>query len=392
MRGTPAFLAGTLAATALFPALAAAPVRAQSLGGWSLPAPEASNAAPAAHPAAQGPVDAQNPVVRPAASETSAPETAAPEPTVSASPAPAPVITPPPVRAAPQAAPRSGSTPSPARPAPAPASEPFAAAPAGTPQPEPAPAVTEPASRTVPTSPAPDGSWPAWWWMLPAGLAMLAAAFLLWRRRSRQEESEAPEAPVTPPAPRPSPALRPAPAPERPRAGGDLLFEPTAMRLSLVYATLQFRLVLTAKTEIPPGKLMAGMISAHGSLPQAMQLAPPVEALDMVQAFPATAPGQVLEVKGELQVPLASVRPVQRGGASFMVPLVRLALLGEDGPALPRLELGFVFTVGLAGDGPALAPLRIDTGPRSFTGLATREIESARRTVLLGLDPARAAG
>ncbi|MCJ2178965.1 hypothetical protein [Novosphingobium album (ex Hu et al. 2023)] len=170
------------------------------------------------------------------------------------------------------------------------------------------------------------------------------------------------------------------------------MFEPGAMRLSLVYATLQFRLVLTARTDIPSGQLLADMISAHASMPRDQQLAPPPETLGVVQAFPRMTPGQVLEIKGELQVPLAAVRPLQRNGASFMVPLVRLALVGEDDPTLPHLELGFVFTVGLAGEGPALAPLRLDAGPRQITGLAGREIEPARRTVLLALDPARATG
>src|SRR3546814_7765621 len=101
------------------------------------------------------------------------------------------------------------------------------------------------------------------------------------------------------------------------------------MLLSLVYATLQFRLMLTAKTDIPPGKLLAGMISAHASWPRAVQLTPPPEALGMVQAIPRMTPGQVLDVTGELKVPLAAVRPLQRGKASFLVPLVRLALLGD---------------------------------------------------------------
>lgn len=163
------------------------------------------------------------------------------------------------------------------------------------------------------------------------------------------------------------------------------------MRLSLVYATLQFRLLLRTQTEIPAGKLLGDMISAHGSLPQSMQLAPPPEALGVLQPIPPLAPGQTLDVKGELRLPLNAIRPLQQGAASFMVPLVRLALLGDEGTS-PHLELGCVFTVGIPGSGPALAPLRLDTGPRDFATLAAREIETARRTALLALDPARAAG
>ena len=176
------------------------------------------------------------------------------------------------------------------------------------------------------------------------------------------------------------------------RARGLITFEPVAMRLSLVYATLQYRLVLTAATAIPSGQLRADMIAAHASLPQSAQLAPPPETLAVVHAIARMAPQDVLEVQGELQMPLSAVRPVRQGNAAFMAPLVRLALLGEEPGALPHLELGAVFTLGIPGPGPALAPLRLDTGPRQFTRLSAREIDNARRTVLLGLDPARTAG
>ncbi|MCJ2186799.1 superantigen-like protein SSL4 [Novosphingobium beihaiensis] len=382
------------AAAALIAALCAAPALPQSLSGWSLPTPEPSGTPPAA----QGPVDTQNPVVRPAAPETApstppSPEAASPKPAPRPSDTPVPKSAPTastPAQAAPESSPRHPAAPAPAATAPA------SALPAATATPEAhsAPAAPEPPPVA---SPAPEGEWPLWWWALPAALAVLAAGLLLLRRRSQNAPPEGTALADTPAAPRPAPpppAFAPAPSPpaERPRASGDLMFEPQTMRLSLVYATLQFRLVLTAKTAIPPGKLLADMISAHTSLPQAMQLAPPPEALGTVHSFPRMSPGEVLDLKGELQLPLAAVRPLQRGKAAFLVPLVRLALLGENDPALPRLELGFAFTVGLPGEGPSLAPLRLDTGPRDFTGLDAREIETARRTVLLALDPDRAAG
>ncbi|SFF95862.1 hypothetical protein SAMN05518801_104157 [Novosphingobium sp. CF614] len=199
-------------------------------------------------------------------------------------------------------------------------------------------------------------------------------------------------APVLAPATIPAPSFAPALPAEPARASGQMDFEPIAMRVSLVYATLQFRLVLTARTAFPAGRLLGDMISAHGSLSRDEQLAPPPQALAIIQAIPRLAPGQVLDVKGELRLPLAAIRPLRQGAATFMVPLVRLALLGDGQPGLPRLELGCVFTIGIPGAGPALAPLRLDTGPRDFPGLSAREIEAARRTVLLPLDPARAAG
>lgn len=402
----------TLAALAMPVAASPALAQSQSLKDWSLPAPDPSQTAPAA----QGPVDPQHPVLRPVAPDIQA---SAPAP---ASPTPAPLINaPPPPPAATHAAPGAASRPHPAVPhslPPAPVAGNSAPAPQPSPEPQ---AETQPAapSANAPTIAGENTQWPAWWWAIPAAPAALALAFLLMRRRSAsateeeagiEEKPEQIELPVEP-APEPAPPVResipppipapafararaaePAPSSQAIRARGEIAFEPVAMRLSLVYATLQFRVRLTAQTEIPAGRLLADMISAHGSLPQSMQLAPPPEALGAIQAIAPLAPGQVQEMKGELQLPLNAIRPVHHDGASFMVPLVRLALLGSGDPALPHLEIGCVFTVGIPGAGPALAPLRLDTGPREFTSLAAREIETARRTVLLGLDPARAAG
>lgn len=381
-------------------ALCAVCASAQPLSGWNLPpGSEATSSAPAA----QGPVDPQNPAVAPGTAP--APVIIAPPPP-RASPTPTPVPTPSqrasaprPAATAPQAEPNrpASRAPVPAEP-PAPVIEDTAPAEAA-PAPAPAP-LPEPAPAIAP-APAASSAWPAWWWALPAALAVLALGWLLARRRARPADDEAEPAQVRPEPPAaPVPGLAPAPAPPPvvdplpglTRASGSLDFTPALLRISLVYATLRFRLELTAGTAFPAGRVLAGMISAHGSLPRDQQLAPPPEALAVLAATPALVQGQTIAIEGELQLPLASIRPLRQGEATFLVPLVRLAWLGENEPGVPHLELGCAFTVGLAGGGPALAPLRLDTGPREVTGLSAREIEAARRTALLPLDPARAAG
>lgn len=397
-----------LAATlALAPAVVP-PAQAQSPNNWSLPTPEASRSGSAA----QGPVDTQNPVVRPTGpEETPSPAPSPPPSAPPAPPAPVPTIDappPPPItRETPRAAPSSSVRTAPAE---SPAGAPGSPVPAISAAPSQAPAASEAPAAAQASAPVANKGWPLWWWALPAVLLTLAAAWLVARRRRpvaeepwEEEPLEAPPEPVTrtPDAadPAPAPVRTPAPAfatapagaQEPARASGLLEFQPIAMRLSLVYATLQYRLLLTSQTDIPEGRLLGDMISAHGSLPQAAQLEPPPEALPLLQTITPMAAGQVLDLKGELRLPLTAVRPVRQGDAAFMVPLVRLALLGNE-RATPHLELGCVFTIGVPGSGPALAPLRLDTGPRDFTTLSAREIEAARRTVLLPLDPARAAG
>ncbi len=388
---------------------APAGVHAQSLQDWSLPAPDPTPTGPGV----QGPVDPQNPIVQPTdAPPSPAPSSTAPAPRVTPSAAPAARPTASPTPQSPSATPTAPATQrsAPAEPAPAPqptpsASPSNAAAPVPTTEPS-QPAERLPEPETVPAAPNEDNA-PAWWWAIPLILLALVAGFLVLRRRkaaapaenlplaeTAEPDSPAPEIPTAPvptPKPAPQPAPPAAPAIAASRASGQIDFQPAVLRLSLFYATLQFHLRLTANTEFPSGKLLADMISAHGSLSQEVQLSPHPDAMQVVGQFSQLAPGQIFDIKGELQLPLNAIRAVHQGNAQVMVPLVRLALLGDNKPGLPHLELGCVFTIGLPGSGPALSPLRVDTGPRDFTGLIAREIESARRTSLLGLDHARAA-
>jgi hypothetical protein len=163
------------------------------------------------------------------------------------------------------------------------------------------------------------------------------------------------------------------------------------MRLSLFYATLQYRLAVTSSEARGPLYISGDLSSAHASLSRDEQLAPPPESLAQLHTLPELVPGKPCELKGEIQLPLGAIRALRRGGGAFFVPLMRLCLIGADGTALRR-----VFTLGIPGGGNGLAPLRIDTGPRNFEPLAAREIEAARDLPLnmgsLPLDPQRAAG
>lgn len=143
------------------------------------------------------------------------------------------------------------------------------------------------------------------------------------------------------------------------------------MRLSLVYATLQYRLTITASQDLPAGHLVGDMIGAHGSIAPEDQLAPAVEALTPLKPMPALAAGESTTLTGEIQLPLSAIRPVRQANASLFVPLVRICVLAGD------VALRRVFTVGQTG-GEALAPLRLDTGPREHRELGAREVEAAR--------------
>ncbi|MGF7154136.1 hypothetical protein [Novosphingobium gossypii] len=222
--------------------------------------------------------------------------------------------------------------------------------------------------------------WPTWWWAVPVALLVLAAGAIALLRRRHAEDVEAPlevtpakadraeePAPVPAVATPPGPAPTPAPAPET----AHLAFEPVGLRLSLVYATLQYRLTVTATEDLPAGHLVGDMIGAHGAIAPEDQLAPALEALTHLKPLPALAAGESITLSGEIQLPLSAIRPVRQATASLFVPLVRICLLAGD------IAVRRVFTVGLTG-GEALAPLRLDTGPREHRDLGAREVEAAR--------------
>lgn len=396
-------MATVLAATAM-------PVLAQSADTWSLPEPSGTPT-PSRD---QGPTDGQNPVVRPNLS---------PSPAL----APVPTITPPPVRATPSVQPSAAPRPVPSaipttRPTPTPAPTPTpqappTAEPSATPAPTlPAPAPTAPASAPVaaPTAPAPVESIPAaapsaqesgppWWWTVPLALLAAIGAAIAWKRRRRPDEPEdqawdepvvvpepiapepaQPRPPVASPAPAPVPQPAPLPAPA-PSDAATLVFEPVGLRVSLVYATLQYRVAITAGADLPTARLLGDMIGAHASIPPEQQLAPAPDTLAALKTLGPLVADETVVLTGEIQLPLNAIRPLQQGGASLFVPLVRLCLVA-DTQALRR-----VYTVGVEGGGTGLSPLRLDTGPREHRDLAAREVAAARDYPVEPVD-VRAAG
>jgi len=378
---------------------------------------------PGATPRAPGPVDPDNPAARspsaapapraaPAPAPTAVPPLALPPaPTsveTSASPTapttvrpqtPGPAsaarrpAAPPPVTATAAAAPdrtpedRSGTT---ARPAAAPAVAPLptSTAPALAPiasaptaiAPSAAPSPAAPASETAPAS-----GGIAWWWLVPAALGGALAAWLFARRRlsvRRPLEFVPPRAepardPAAAPPPReaepaPAPAAAATPAPATSAEPLELVLDPLRFSVTLVNATLQYRLRLTNHSAAPLGPLAiaADMIAAHASLPEDAQLGRDGRGLELRHELPALAPGETVELKGDLRLPLAAVTPIRAGTATLLVPLVRLRVEGAGPAHTAALVIG---EQPASPDGP-LRPFRLDQGPRIFAAVSQRAL------------------
>jgi hypothetical protein len=159
------------------------------------------------------------------------------------------------------------------------------------------------------------------------------------------------------------------------------------VRLSLVYATLQYELEIanTGPVTLPMLQVRADLASAHGSIGTREQLAPAPEAMEAQHSVAPLAPGEAATLKGEVRVPLQQIVPVKKGNAHFLVPLARFCILAPDGAAVRR-----VFTAGPHDPGSnAIASVRLDAGPRNLRDLTAREIEAARGFTL---DPVGAQG
>lgn len=355
-----------LATTALAPSASA-----QSVTDFRLPAGSA--------PRAQGPVDPDNPAT------PSAPR--APEPPAPAPPAPVPSAIPtlsirPPAAATPAQPPRPAAR-APARPGTAATPQPATAAPAIPAPPTPPEAATGNAAESLPAAPPsatqpaaqPSGSIP-WWWLIPAALVGGLGAWALLRRR----RAPAPPAFVRPSAPAPTPAPEPAqtPAPTPPPHLADPLamdLQPVRLSVTLVNATLQYRLILANHSAEPLGPLFiaADMIAAHASLSQQSQLGQDGEGLELRHEIATIAPGESLELKGELRLPLASVTPIKAGAATLLVPLVRLRAEGAG----PSRTVALVIGESPVTPGGPLRPFRLDQGPRIFATVGQRALAAA---------------
>lgn len=168
--------------------------------------------------------------------------------------------------------------------------------------------------------------------------------------------------------PRVGPAPQPASAPAAPAEPLQVELEPLRLSLTLMNATLAYRLALANHGTAPLTGLAIGadMISAHASMSREEQLAGPrIGNGAATQRIEQLAPGETRVVEGEFRLPFPQIVPIRQGDAALLLPLARFRVEAEGAQPLVR-----TFVVGQPGQGSGLQPFRLDLGPRVYPRLA----------------------
>ena len=377
-------------AAALVAALVPGVAAAQSLPDFSIP-----GARPTTNPRSQGPVDADNPIVR-------GPEprpTPSPIPTTVAVPSPTPVPRAPattvaalpsrsdapprtaiPSRTVPAISPQASASATPSPPATA----------AVTPFPLPSGSSLPPVSATdsviqaAPAEPASGSYWPR----LAGGAALLAAiSAWLWRRRCQAQTPLLEFIPPVVPAPAPPPPATTTPTASRsplpnpqlavvPQGLG-LTLQAKRMSASLMATTLSYALTLTnnSRETLSALAVEGDMIAAHASLPPEQQIASDGQRLELRHALVTLGPGESAQFTGDFRLPLSALNPIRAGDAAFFVPLARLRVEAST-PSGKPLVLVQTYVVGETGEipGAGLRPFRLDLGPRTYSRIGQRAV------------------
>lgn len=380
---------------------------APALRDFSLPP---STPTPTPDPRVQGPVDREGPVVlRPRVIPT---ETPAPAPTPTSAPTavatPAPRVTlpartaPSPTAATPRSAAPAQTAPTTVQSAPvAPAADvaapPVATSAAGSvlgnlPAPA-APSISPPSAAMADRG---DG-FALWPWLLALVAALSAAAGLyFWRNRQTQlagvPQIELP--PVAPRAPAPAPAPKPIAAPTpTPRAAAtpsaaipaaaaartadsplSLEAMPVQLSRSLMNATFAYKLTLANRGDTPIENVAIGadLVTAHTSVPMEQQVSRSDTELPEMGRIGSIAPGEKVELPGELRLPINAIRTVRQGSAQLYVPLLRVRASAAGVAPSAR-----TFIVGTLPDDSAkkLQPFRLDEMPQTYRAIGTMALD-----------------
>jgi hypothetical protein len=258
------------------------------------------------------------------------------------------------------------------------------------PQPAPPPALTD--SDSAPASLAPAHGPSIFPWLLAALVIGAAAAFLLWRGRSREAYAGAarfdafsptPTPPIpTPPVRAPPPAApRPAPPPNatgvvstRLRPWLDLTFVPLRCVVEDERVTFEFDLDMFNSGSRPARDVLVEASMFNAGVTQDQEIgaffANPVA---QGERIPEILPLKHVAVRTAVVAERSQLRVFEAAGRQVFVPLIAFNALYRWSDSESQTSAAYL--LGRNTSGEKMAPFRADLGPRVFPGVGARALQ-----------------
>lgn len=238
---------------------------------------------------------------------------------------------------------------------------------------------------------APDGGISVWPWLLVAASLGAGAAFLFFRRHSREVVAGGPPSnafPVLEGATRPTPA-RPRPAPPPPVATPPVTppqlagivatrirpwleaeFEPHRCVVEDERVTFEFELDLVNSGSAPARDVQVAIEMFNASPTQDQEVAAFFANPPTFTPVPEMPPFKRFELRPRVVVASDKLRILEAGGRRLFVPLVAINVLYRWGKGDGQTAAAFLLGRDTAAD--KLAPFRVDLGTRVYRTLGTR--------------------
>jgi hypothetical protein len=255
------------------------------------------------------------------------------------------------------------------------------------PQPSPPPALTD--SDSAPASLAPAHGPSIFPWLLAALVIGAAAAFLLWRNRSREAYAGAARFDAFSPTPAPVPPVRtPPPAAPKPAAPSassgvvstrlrpwlDLTFVPLRCVVEDERVTFEFDLDMFNSGSRPARDVLveASMFNAGATQDQEIGafFANPVA---QGERIPEILPLKHVAVRTAVVAERNQLRVFEAAGRQVFVPLIAFNALYRWSDSESQTSAAYL--LGRNTSGEKMAPFRADLGPRVFPGVGARALQ-----------------
>ena len=179
-------------------------------------------------------------------------------------------------------------------------------------------------------------------------------------------------------APPPAPAAVAAPVAQS-GEGIEVTFLPDYAAATFTRVAMRYA-VTVRNTGAEPVKglaLRAAMIPASARQDAEVAAFIADESSDVVHRIESLAPGEAIEIEGEMALPLNEARPVRYGQRLLFVPVAAFAFRFTRDKRTCLVPLAYMVGVDSGGAQGKMGPLRLDLGPKTYSQVGQRPLALA---------------